>query len=313
MRTTVFSKGKSDKSMNNRTISPWRRFNAMDGLIHLLVGFMALICILPIINMVAISFSANSPVAAGMVFFWPVNFTMASYDRLLGETEFVRAFNIAVLRAITGTGLSMVVTILFAYPMSKETKHFRQRTPFMWLAVITMFFGGGLIPSFINIRNFGLLDNYLVYIVPGAFGVFNAVLLMNFFRGVPKELEEAASMDGASPLGTLLRIYLPISLPALATITLFNAVGHWNDFFTGLIYVTDASMHPLSTYIYRLNLTVDDIRRITDPVELARRLEVSSQTFNAAKIVVSMIPVLCIYPFLQRYFVKGLVIGSVKG
>jgi len=297
---------------NKSVVRHWKRFTPADAFIYFIVAFMALLCILPVINMIAISFSHTSAAASGKVFFWPVRFTLASYDKLLSESEFARAFAISVLRSIIGTVLAMIVTILFAYPMSKEKTQFRQRDFFMWPAIFTMFFGGGLIPYYINIRNFGMLNSYLVYIIPGAFDVFNGILLMNFFRNVPKELDEAAAMDGANPFWTLIKIYLPISMPALATIALFNVIGHWNDFFTGLIFINDASKHTLQTYIYRLTLAMD-FSNITDPILLAERLKVSSLTFNAAKIVVSMVPIICIYPFLQRYFVKGIVIGSVKG
>jgi putative aldouronate transport system permease protein len=287
------------------------RFTPGDFFIYLAAGLFALVCVLPVLNMVAISFSDSSSAAAGQVFFLPKGATLASYEKLFSEGSFGRAFMVSVLRVLLGTTLSMIVTILMAYPLSKEKKQFRYRNIFMWIAVFTMFFSGGLIPTYMVIKTLNLTNNFLVLILPFCLNVYNGVLLMNFFRGIPKEIDEAATVDGAGPWRIMARIYLPISLPALATITLFTVVGLWNDFFTGLIYMNRPEGWPLQTYIQNLIIQVD-FSAITDPQELIERLKVSNITFNAAKIVVSMIPILCVYPFLQRFFVHGLVMGSVK-
>jgi putative aldouronate transport system permease protein len=181
----------------------------------------------------------------------------------------------------------------------------------MWIAVLTMLFNGGLIPTYIAVQRYGLIDSYLALVLPYVVSVYNMVIMMNFFRGVPKELEEAAAIDGAGAWRTLFEVYLPVSLPTIATITLFTIVWHWNDFFAGLIYINNPDNYPLQTYIRSLTVKID-YTSISDPRVLAERLKVSGITFNAAKIVVSMIPIICVYPFLQRYFVSGLVMGSVK-
>lgn len=288
-----------------KKVSPWKI------LIYVFVGLSGMICVLPVLNMVAISFSDSSAAAAGMVYFWPVKFTMASYQYMLEEGSFFQAFLVSAVRVLVNTPLCMAVIILMAYPLSKEKKDFRFRNGFMWYAVVTMLFSGGLIPTYMVVKEVGLIDSFWALILPGLVSVYNMILMMNFFRGVPRELDEAATIDGAGPLAILCKIYLPISLPALATIGLFSIVGAWNDYFSGLIYLNTASKYPLQTYIRQLVVQVD-FSSFTSPEALMERMKVSGITFNAAKIVVSMVPVLCIYPFLQRYFVTGLVMGSVK-
>lgn len=288
-----------------------KRISFWKLLIYVFVGLCAVICVLPILNMVAISFSDSSAAAAGMVYFWPVRFTLSSYQYMLEEGSFFQAFLVSVVRVLVHTPLSMGVIILMAYPLSKEKRDFRFRTGFMWYAVITMLFSGGLIPTYMVVKEVGLIDSFWALILPGLVSVYNMILMMNFFRGVPRELDEAATIDGAGPWSILWRIYLPVSLPALATIGLFSIVGAWNDYFSGLIYLNSPEKYPLQTYIRQLVVQVD-FSSFTSPEALAERMKVSGITFNAAKIVVSMVPVLCIYPFLQRYFVTGLVMGSVK-
>lgn len=182
----------------------------------------------------------------------------------------------------------------------------------MWVVVFTMLFNGGLIPWYMTIRRLGIIDTIWALVLPGAVPVFNVILLMNFFRGIPRELGEAAVIDGAGKIYTLVRIYLPISVPALATLLLFSVVGHWNSFFDGLILMNKPKNYPLQTYIHQLVVRID-IQDIHDPETLKQLQAISNRTFNAAKIVVSMIPILIIYPFLQRFFISGIVLGSVKG
>ncbi|MDW7657364.1 MAG: carbohydrate ABC transporter permease [Bacillota bacterium] len=205
----------------------------------------------------------------------------------------------------------MTIMILMAYPLSKEKGEFRSRNIFMWMMVFTMLFSGGLIPTYMTIRSLNLIDSIWALVLPSSVSAGNTIILMRFFRNNPKEIEEAAIVDGAGAMRILLTIILPISLPAIATLSLFVIVYHWNDFFAGMIYINDPAKYPLQTYIR--SLTVDINFDHLSVEEIEEQLKISSRTFNAAKIVVSMVPILCIYPFLQRYFVKGLVLGSVKG
>ena len=280
-----------------------------DILIYLTVIFMTMCCLFPLLNMVAISFSDKAAASANMVGLVPVDFTTSAYKTLLGESQFWVSFWISIKRVFLGTIINMILTILLAYPLSKSKREFKGHDVYMYIVIFAMLFSGGMIPIYLTIKSYGLLNSIWALILPGAVPVFNVILLMNFFKGVPKSLEEAAAIDGASKLTILLKIYLPISMPALATIILFCIVNHWNDFFSGLVYMHKTSMYPLQTYIQQLSV---DMSQITDPEQLKRFAQVSNKTLDAAKIVVSTIPLLIIYPFLQKYFVSGIVIGAVK-
>lgn len=280
-----------------------------DILIYLTVIFMTMCCLFPLLNMVAISFSDKAAASANMVGLVPVDFTTSAYKTLLGESQFWVSFWISIKRVFLGTIINMILTILLAYPLSKSKREFKGHDVYMYIVIFAMLFSGGMIPIYLTIKSYGLLNSIWALILPGAVPVFNVILLMNFFKGVPKSLEEAAAIDGASKLTILLKIYLPISMPALATIILFCIVNHWNDFFSSLVYMNKTSMYPLQTYIQQLSV---DMSQITDPEQLKRFAQVSNKTLDAAKIVVSTIPLLIIYPFLQKYFVSGIVIGAVK-
>ena len=280
-----------------------------DILIYLTVIFMTMCCLFPLLNMVAISFSDKAAASANMVGLVPVDFTTSAYKTLLGESQFWVSFWISIKRVFLGTIINMILTILLAYPLSKSKREFKGHDVYMYIVIFAMLFSGGMITIYLTIKSYGLLNSIWALILPGAVPVFNVILLMNFFKGVPKSLEEAAAIDGASKLTILLKIYLPISMPALATIILFCIVNHWNDFFSGLVYMNKTSMYPLQTYIQQLSV---DMSQITDPEQLKRFAQVSNKTLDAAKIVVSTIPLLIIYPFLQKYFVSGIVIGAVK-
>lgn len=266
-------------------------------------------CLFPLINMVAISFSNKSAAAGNLVGLLPVDFTLASYKTLLQESQFWRSFGISVVRVVLGTALNLILVVLMAYPLSKTKREFRSRNIYMNLMIFAMLFSGGMVPIFITVKNLHLLDTIWSLILPGAVPIFNVILLMNFFKSVPKSLEEAAELEGCNKWQILFKIYIPISLPALATISLFSIVGHWNDYFSGLLYINKAANYPLQTYIQQLTV---DITKVTSPAQLQSLVDISNKTLNSAKIVVSTIPLLIIYPFLQKYFVTGMVVGSVK-
>ncbi len=280
-----------------------------DGIIWAVVLLMTAACLFPMLNMIAISFSDKSAAAGNMVGLIPVQFNLDSYRMLIEDHQFWRSFLISVLRVVLGTALNLILVVLMAYPLSKSSREFRGRNFYMNFLIFMMLFSGGMVPLFMVVNKLHLIDTIWSLVLPGAVPVFNVILLMNFFKSVPASLEEAARIDGCSKLGILFRIFLPISLPSLATIALFSIVGHWNDYFSGLIYMNKAANYPLQTYIQQLNV---DITKVTDASQLQNLAAVSNKTLNAAKIVVSTIPLLVIYPFLQKYFVTGMVIGSVK-
>nr|WP_312291928.1 carbohydrate ABC transporter permease [Clostridium chromiireducens] len=280
-----------------------------DVVIWSIILLLTAACLFPLINMVAISFSNKSAAAGNLVGLLPVDFNLASYKTLLQEGQFWRSFGISVLRVVLGTALNLILVVLMAYPLSKSKREFRLRNVYMNLMIFAMLFSGGMIPIFITVKSLHLLDSIWSLILPGAVPIFNVILLMNFFKSVPKSLEEAAELEGCSKWQILFKIYVPISLPALATISLFSIVGHWNDFFSGLLYINKAVNYPLQTYIQQLTV---DITKVTNPAQLQSLADISNKTLNSAKIVVSTIPLLIIYPFLQKYFVTGMVMGSVK-
>ena len=278
-------------------------------IIWAVVILLTLSCLLPLINMVAISFSGSNAVSANKVGLLPVDFNTSAYKKLLGDAQFWKSFLISVERVVLGTFINMVFTISMAYPLSKSRHRFRAREVYMKIVIFAMLFSGGIIPLFMVVSKLHLTNTIWSLVLPGAVPVFNVILLINFFKGVPDTLDEAARIDGAGPLTVLLKIYLPVSLPALATVALFAIVNHWNDYFSGLIYMSKAEMYPLQTYIQQLTV---DLTQITDANQLKQLASMNNRTFNAAKIVVSTIPLLVIYPFLQKYFVTGMVIGAVK-
>lgn len=279
------------------------------ALIWLVVILMTLSCLLPLINMVAISLSSSNAVASNTVGLLPVELTFSTYEKLLNDSQFWASFWISVQRVVLGTIINMFFVITMAYPLSKSRLRFPAREIYIKIVIFAMLFSGGVIPLFMVVSKLNMINTIWALVLPGAVPVFNVILMVNFFKGVPVSLDEAASIDGASPLTILVKIYLPVSLPALATVALFSIVNHWNDYFSGLLYMNKASLYPLQTYIQQLTV---DITQITDAEQLKQLSTMSNRAFNATKIVVSTIPLLLIYPFLQKYFVSGIVIGAVK-
>ena len=230
----------------------------------------------------------------------------------MSDQQFYASFFTSIKRVLLGGILNFVMMVLAAFPLSHSEKSFRGRNMYMWLLIFTMLFNGGLVPTYIVVSQLGLMDSLWALILPGAVPIWNCILLMNFFKNLPDELEEASFIDGAQPVQILVSIYLPISLPALATVILFSLVGHWNEFFSGMIYMNSAQNYPLATYISTMVNITKDLSTITDPDELQTLMKTSDTTVNSAKIFISMVPILIVYPFVQKYFVTGLVVGSVK-
>ncbi|GIP03287.1 carbohydrate ABC transporter permease [Paenibacillus lautus] len=274
------------------------------------LAFISFLCLMPILHILAISFSSGSAAAAGKVALWPVEFTTAAYDNVFGKPEYVRAFGISIQRVVVGTVLSMLLTIITAYPLSKDRNTFRLRTVYAWIFVFTILFNGGLIPTYLTIKSLGLIDTLGALVLPMAINVFNVILLLNFYRNLPRELEDASRIDGAGHFATLWKIYVPLSLPALATTGLFTMVGHWNSWFDGMLYMNHPENYPLQTFLQTVIIKMDFRFLKSENVELM--LQLSDRTSRAAQIFVAAFPILIVYPFLQRFFIKGIVMGSVK-
>lgn len=284
----------------------YRVFNIINNIFLI---FVALMCVVPLVHIFAVSLSAKSAADANLVSLWPVHFTFESYKKTLANGMFLSSLWISVLRTVIGTLITLAITFLAAYPLSKEDSYFQGRKYYAWIFVVTMVFSGGLVPFYITIQKLGLMDTFWVLVIPGAVNVFLVILMLNFFRGIPRELEEASLIDGAGHFRTLFNIYLPISLPSIATIALFSMVWHWNSWFDGLLYINDPKDYPLATYLQTIIIQKDMSKFSIDP----REFELLSQkTINAAQIFIGAGPILIVYPFMQKYFVKGLVLGSVK-
>ena len=281
------------------------------------LAILALICIFPFIHLLALSFSSDEFTSKGLVSVYPMGFTLDAYMILATKPEFFKAFGISVARTILGTSLALLVIILTAYPLSKSSKVLKGRTAIAWIFVFTMFFGGTLASQYVLYRMLGLLDNFLVYILPGACDVWFVLMLMNFFRGIPKEIEEAALIDGCNHFQILFRIFVPISLPVIVTIVLFTAVGHWNSWFDGIFFMNDSNMYPLQSYLYVMLESSDPSKLAQNgtltPDQLEALKNLGNKNLQAAQIFLGMLPITLVYPFLQKFFIKGITIGSVKG
>ncbi len=280
--------------------------------IYGIVVFLGLCCLLPLWYIVAISFSKASAVEGNMVSLIPIGFNTVAYEEILTDAQYWRSFLISILRVILAVIINLSLTVSMAYALTKNSKQFHGRDIYMNILIFAMLFNGGMIPTFLAIKKYHLLNTIWALVLPGAVPIFNVILLMNFFLGIPKSLEEAAVLDGANPLQVLTRVYIPCSVPVLATVTLFSIVGSWNDFYSGLIYITRIENYPLMTYIQSLTINMEEIVKHGTMEDIIRASQVSEQNLNAAKIVVAVIPLMLIYPFLQKYFITGIVIGSVK-
>ncbi|WP_217597327.1 carbohydrate ABC transporter permease [Cohnella sp. GbtcB17] len=278
---------------------------------YALLTLTAVLCLLPLIHVIALSFSDNAAVSGGLVTLWPVRFTWEPYAYVLERSAFWKAFGVTLQRAALGTAVNVLLVILLAYPLSMSGEKLRARTLYVWIFFFTMLFNGGLIPTYILIKEIGIMDTLWALVLPGAVTVFNLILMLNFFRQVPEELEDSAMIDGAGHWRTLWQIYVPISTPAIATITLFCVVGHWNAWFDGLIYMRDAAHYPLQSYLQTIVVKFDfQTMSATDAQRLA---QLNDRSVKAAQMVVAAVPILLVYPFLQKYFVSGIKLGSVKG
>lgn len=283
------------------------------GCIYFAVILLALSCLIPLWNIVAISLSSSEAVTANRVGLVPVSFTTAAYRKIIEDGQFWKSFGISVIRVVLGLALNMVLVVTMAYPLSKSSREFKGRNIYMNLMIFAMLFSGGMIPIYLVIKQLNLLNTIWALVLPGAVPIFNVILVMNFFVGIPKALEEAAVLDGATPMQVLTQVYIPCSKPSLATVALFSIVGHWNDFYSGLIYMTKVEKYPLMTYISSLSVNLQDIIKAgANSDSLKNAMEVSNLNLNAAKIVVAVIPLLLIYPVLQKYLISGLVVGAVK-
>ncbi|MCL1951081.1 MAG: carbohydrate ABC transporter permease [Turicibacter sp.] len=280
-----------------------------DIVIVILMVILALLCILPVLNVLANALSSPEAIMRREVTIFPVELQTQAFASIIGDSRFMFSLGWTALITVIVVILNLVMTVLAAYPLTYNSLKGRKIISFYM--IFTMLFGAGLIPTFMLFRDLGLLNNPLVLILPGMLGVFNMILMRNFFLGIPESLKESAEIDGAGPMTILWKIYIPLSLPSFATIGLFVAVGRWNGFQDALFFLTAApDWHPIQMLLY-------NITQNATQVDVASPGGVSVQQWGAAirnaAIVVAMVPILCVYPFIQKYFVKGATLGAVKG
>ncbi|WP_442950960.1 carbohydrate ABC transporter permease [Paenibacillus sp. GSMTC-2017] len=283
--------------------------------IYTLLTLLALSALYPFWNALVVSFNVGTDTAKGGVTIWPRAWTFENYNIILQDDRLLNGFFISVARTIVGTATAILMTAILAYGMTRT--YLVGRKFYMVFFIFTLYFGGGLIPTFLLIRSLGLMDNFLVFIIPGLVSVWNMIIFRTFFKGLPVGLEESAQIDGCSTWGIFFRIILPLSGPVIATLSLFTAVAHWNDWFAPSIYITNPDLLPIQT-ILRATLNsniVSESSTVLDSasigfIEQTRNL--TSRSLTMAFMIVVTVPIIMVYPFVQKYFVKGVLIGSLK-
>ncbi|MEK8130482.1 carbohydrate ABC transporter permease [Paenibacillus filicis] len=275
--------------------------------------FMLLICFLtlyPIWYVIVNSFNDGKDAMLGNLYWWPRVFSLDSYKAVFDNNSIMLAMGVTVAKTVIGTAVHVFFTAMVAYALSN--RELLGRKLYMTLGTITLFFGGGLIPSYLLIRNLGLLDSFWVYILPAAFSFYDLIIFMAFFREIPAGLEEAAQIDGANEFKIFMSIILRVSMPVVATIALFHGVYQWNDYFAGVIYINNPDLQPIQTFLYRI-VAESSSNQMVSAMAGSIQKSVTSQSVKLATMVVTTLPIVLVYPFLQKYFVKGMMIGSIKG
>ncbi|GGA48591.1 carbohydrate ABC transporter permease [Paenibacillus physcomitrellae] len=281
-----------------------RVFNAFN--ITLLV-IITLVIIIPLWNVIISSLSSGQALAEGGFIFWSPEFSLENYRAVFQDDSIWQAFFISVSKTVLGVATHVFFCAMIGYALSKQ--NLRGRKLYVAMGVITMFFSGGMIPIYLLIKSLGLLNTFWVYIIPALFSYYDVVILMNFFRNVPDALEESAKIDGAGEWRIFLKIFIPLSMPAMATIALFNGVGQWNDFLTTKLYITDQALYPLQMKLYEII-----VQSQTQSMQNASSavIETTTKGVQLATIVITTLPIVVIYPLLQRYFISGIMMGAVK-
>jgi putative aldouronate transport system permease protein len=276
----------------------------------LVMLFICFITIYPIWYVLVNSFNDGTDAMRGGIYWYPRVFSLESYSAVFQSGGLMLAMGITIAKTLLGTVLHVLFTAMVAYAVSR--KELIGRKLYMYMGTITLFFGGGLIPSYLLIRDLHLLDTFLVYIIPAMFSFFDLIIFLSFFREIPEGMEEAAKIDGANDLKIFYRIVIPVSMPVLATIAVFHGVYQWNDYFTAVIFTNNVDLQPIQTFLYRI-VALSGSNQIASVVPNNIHREVTSQSVKLATMIVTTAPIVVVYPFLQKYFVKGFMIGSIKG
>lgn len=291
-------------------IPPSRGERVFEGINLFILIILGALMLFPFLNLLAKSFSSTTAITTGQVLFLPVDFQLGTYKYVMNESQFWDSLKVSLIITIGGTAGSMLVSCLTAYPLSKTWLYGRK--PLILFFVFTMLFSGGMVPAYLLMRTLNLINTIWVLFIPFLLSVYNMILLKNFFEEIPQEVEESAQLDGASNVRILVSIVLPMSLPAMATIGLFYAVGYWDNYMNGLLYITTPSLRPLQTYLYQVVTEAINVDEALS-MDAQENAALNSEAIRAATIMLACIPIMCVYPFLQKYFVKGMRVGSVKG
>jgi putative aldouronate transport system permease protein len=282
----------------------------LDGIIGLILILFGLAAVIPFIYVIAGSFTPSEELLNRGFILFPTRFSLEGYRYIFSSDTILRSLGVTIFITVAGTLINLVFTALMAYPLSKKT--FIGRRVVLMLVLFTILFNGGMVPSFLVVRELGMLNTYWSVLIPGAISAFNLIILKNFFQQLPEGLEESAKMDGCNDLQVLIRIVLPLSLPAMATFTLFYAVGHWNTFFSAILYIDDSGKWPIQVWLRQIVILsqggVGDSENFDEGF-----VPPPAEIIKMAVIVISTVPILLVYPFLQKHFTKGVLLGSVKG
>ncbi len=290
------------------TVRPSRGYRVFQGVNGVILTLVVLITLYPFVNIVARSFSGEKEIRAGDVTLWPKGFNLTTYETVFSDSMFWRNYGNTVLYTVVATAVAMVLTTCYAYVLSKH--HLKGRGALVGIAVFTMFFTGGLIPNYVLITSLGLKNSVWAIALPNAISVFNLLVMKAFFESLPAELEEAAQIDGLSTYGTLLRIVLPLSKAVVATMVLFYSVSFWNSWFSAFLYMDRTELMPVTVYLRNL---LAGATGGTGAGATSENLTQVNANIQAVTIVLTSLPILCVYPFVQRYFVSGVMLGAVKG
>lgn len=290
-----------DKSIGNRMF---------DTANVVVLGLFALITVIPFLYVVAGSFATQAELLERGFILFPTKFSLSAYEFIFSTSTLVRSLLVTIFITVVGTLINLIFTCLMAYPMARRDLDFRK--PIQLMVIFTMLFGGGMIPTFLVVKNLHMIDTYWALLLPGAISAFNLIIIRSFFQQLPDGLEESAKIDGASDPGILVRIVLPLSMPVLATFSLFYAVGHWNTFFSAVLYINDSTKWPIQVLLRQI-VILSQGGSLGDTTAFEQDFVPPDQAVKMAVIVISTIPILIVYPFLQKHFAKGVLLGSVKG
>ena len=288
----------------------------VDVLIHVVIVIACFLCLIPLLNTLALSFSSSVMASSGTVSFWPKQFTLAAYEAIVGEKQFFGAFWISIKRVVLGGTINFLMMVLCAFPLAHSEKAFRGRNVYMYFLIFTMLFSGGLVPTYIIVGKMGLMNTLWALILPGSYSIWYIILVRSYFRTIPESLRESAKLDGANSYRILWNVFLPTSKPILAVIALYTIIGVWNSWYHASIYITDHDWQPLQLYLRRILIEqTEQLGDMMDDAEAMRRAQqqqISNNQMKYTVIIVSSLPMLIAYPFFQQYVVKGVMLGSLK-